>query len=123
MGLLKTVLVIIGNAVALWIANLYVPGFAVSTDLKQLLLLALILALLNALLKPLLDALFGPVIVLTLGLGVLVVNGIILWLLPIVADHIDFLKGSIYYQPTHEIPALIATTIIVTIVNVIAHIL
>ena len=117
---IKGILIIVGNGFALWLANLYVPGFVLSTDLKQVIVLALILALLNGILKPVLDALFGPIIVLTLGLGVLIVNGILIWLLPIIASKIDFLHGSISIQ---TIPALIFTTIIVTVVNVVIHVL
>jgi putative membrane protein len=114
----KVIFIIIGNAFALWVANLYVPGFVVSLNWGQLLLLAFVLAVLNFLLKPLLTLVLGPIIVLTLGLGILIVNGIILWLLPIVASHIDFLHGSISIQ---SVTALIIGTIIVSVVNLVIH--
>jgi putative membrane protein len=107
-----------GNALALWAVNRYVPGFAVSMDWGQLLLLALVLAILNFVLKPILDLIFAPVIIITLGFGVLIVNGIIVWLLPIIATHIDFLHGSISIQ---SILALAIGTIIISIVNFIIH--
>jgi putative membrane protein len=113
------VIIVAGNALALWLANLYVPGFVASLNWSQLLLLAFVLAVLNFILKPILSLILGPIIILTLGLGILIVNGIILWLLPIVADHIDFLHGSITIQ---TIPALIITTIIVSAVNLLIHI-
>ena len=52
------------------------------------------------------------------GLGLIIVNALILYLLPIVADHIDFLHGSIIIQ---NIPALLFTTIIVSVINFIIH--
>ncbi len=117
--LAKLILIVGGNALALWIANLYVPGFALTNEnWKALILIALILALLNFLLKPVLTLILGPVIILTLGLGIIVVNALILWLLPIIANHIDFLHGSIIIQ---TIPALFFATIIVSVVNFIIH--
>jgi putative membrane protein len=107
-----------GNALALWVANRYVPGFAVSANLGQLLLLAFVLALLNFVLKPILDLIFAPVIILTLGIGVLIVNGIIIWLLPAIASRIDFLHGSITIQ---SIPALVIGTILISVVNFVIH--
>lgn len=116
--LAKIVFVVAGNAFALWIAERYVPGFVVSTNLIQLAAIALILAILNFILKPILMLLLGPLIVLTLGLGVILVNAIILWLLPILANHLDFLRGSISIQ---TIPALILATLIVGAVNFVIH--
>jgi putative membrane protein len=107
-----------GNAFALWVINRFVPGFVVSMNLSQLLLLALILSFLNFILKPILDLIFAPVIILTLGIGVLIVNGIIVWLLPTIASHIDFLHGSITIETTL---ALVLGTIVISVVNIIIH--
>jgi len=116
--LARLAIIVGGNALALWIANMYVPGFALSGNWVTLVLIALVLAGLNFLLKPVLTLILGPVIVLTLGLGVLVVNAIILYILPIIADHIDFLHGSIIIQ---NIPALFFATLIVSVINLIIH--
>ena len=115
---MRLIVIVGGNALALWVAYLYVPGFVLSTNWVTLLLIALTLAILNFLLKPILTLILGPVIILTLGLGVLVVNGIILYLLPIIADHIDILHGSIIIQ---NIPALFFATLIVSIINFVIH--
>ncbi len=115
----RLVIIVGGNAIALWIANAFVPGFVLSGNWFIIILIALVFALLNFFLKPLLTLILGPVIVLTLGLGVLVVNAIILYLLPVIADHIDILRGSIMIQ---NIPALIFATLIVSIINFIIHV-
>ncbi len=118
-GILKFILVVAGNALALWLAWLYVPGFVLNTsDWVQLGLLALVLALLNGLLKPILKLIFGPIIILTLGIGLLVINGFILYLLPIIVNYIDFLRGSIMIQ---DIPALVYATLIFTVINFVVH--
>ena len=116
--LLKFAMIVAGNALALWLAYLYVPGFDLSTDWVQIVLVGLVLALLNGLLKPVLKLIFGPIIILTLGIGLLVINGVILYLLPIVTNYIDFLRGSISIQ---GIPALVYTTLIVSVINFAVH--
>lgn len=116
--LARLAIIVGGNMIALWVAETYVPGFVVSGGWVIFLLAAIVLAVLNFLLKPLLTLILGPVIVLTLGLGVLVVNAVILYLLPVVSDHIDFLRGSITIQ---SIPALFFATLVVSIVNFIIH--
>jgi len=115
----RLVIVVGGNALALWAAYLWVPGFILGGNWITLVLSALVLAILNFFLKPILTLVLGPVIILTLGLGVIVVNAIILYLLPIVADHIDFLHGSIMIQ---SIPALFFATLIISVINFIIHI-
>lgn len=114
----RLVIIVGGNALALWVANTYVPGFVLNGNWLTLILIALTLAILNFLLKPVLTLVLGPIIILTLGLGVLIVNGIILYLLPIIADHVDILRGSIIIQ---NIPALFFATLIVSIINFIIH--
>jgi putative membrane protein len=114
----RVIISIGGNALALWIANYYVPGFILSTPWLGLILIALILSLLNFILKPVLTLLFGPVIILTLGLALIIVNAIILYLLAIIAAHIDFLSGSIIIQ---TIPALFLATLVISVVNFIIH--
>lgn len=116
--LARIFVVIVGNAFALWVANRYVPGFVLHATWIQLGLIALILALLNFVLKPVLTLILGPIIILTLGLGVIIVNAIIIYLLPIIADNLDILHGSISIE---TIPALLFGTLIVSAVNFIIH--
>jgi putative membrane protein len=116
--LAKLAIIVGGNALALWVANTYVSGFVLNGNWVTLILIGLTLAVLNFFLKPILTLVLGPVIILTLGLGVIIVNAIILYILPIIANHIDFLHGSITIQ---TIPALFFATLIVSIINFIIH--
>lgn len=118
--LLKVAVLAIGNAFALWVANKYVSGFVLNASLGQLLFIALLLTLLNFFVRPLLILLFGPIIILTLGLGVLIVNAIMLELLSVLANHIDILHGSIIIQ---DIPALFFATVIVSVINFVIHLI
>jgi putative membrane protein len=66
------------SAVALYAAIVLVPGIHMVTNLREqwlaILLLALVFGLLNALLRPLLMMLTCPLIILTLGIGTLLIN-------------------------------------------------
>lgn len=73
------------TAVALAAAAYLIPGIRV-TDTETLpgwatvAIMAIIIGLVNALIRPLLKALTCPLIILTLGLFTLVINGLMLWL-------------------------------------------
>jgi putative membrane protein len=69
------------NAVAIWAAASVVPGVDLATDhLLPVVLVALVFAVVNTLVKPLLVVLGLPFIVLSLGLFLLVINGLLLGL-------------------------------------------
>jgi putative membrane protein len=68
-------------AVAVWLAILIVPGIdANPSDYTTIVGFALILGLLNAVVRPVLKLLSCPLIVLTLGVFVLVLNALMFWL-------------------------------------------
>ena len=91
-----------------------------TNDTLKLAGVTLILTLLNFFIRPALKLLFGPIILLTLGLGIIAINGIILYLLTISVNHLDVLRGSIIIE---TIPALIYGTLIITAVNWIIRII
>jgi putative membrane protein len=67
------------NAIAIAIAASLLPGIdVVDNDLGTYLLIALVFGILNALVKPILVILTCPAIILTLGLFLLVINGLLL---------------------------------------------
>ena len=72
-------------ALGLWVATLLVDGLVIANPLS-LVLAALLLGVCNAVVKPVLVVLTLPATVLTLGLFLLVINGIVLalvaWILP-----------------------------------------
>jgi putative membrane protein len=76
MGILVAVLF---NAIAL-LATTVVPGISFRGSLLTLALAAVVFGLFNALVRPVAVFLSFPVIVLTLGIFYLVLNGILLWL-------------------------------------------
>lgn len=68
------------NAAALWVATQIVPGVSYTGALAPFLIVALIFGLVNATIGPITKMLTCPLILLTLGLFALVVNGLMLWL-------------------------------------------
>src|SRR4051794_3910583 len=68
------------NAAALWVATRLVPGVSFDGGLMPFLGVALVFGIINATLRPLTKILTFPLILLTLGIFALVVNGLMLWL-------------------------------------------
>lgn len=76
---MRLILIWICNALALLAVAYLLPGVRVD-GLGSALIAAVVLGLINALLRPLLILLTLPVTVLTLGLFMLVINGLLFWL-------------------------------------------
>jgi len=75
------------NAVALYIAVNVVDGIHAEPDnWLAFVLLALIFGLINALLKPLLTIMSCPLIILTLGLGTLLINTLMFYLAGVIGN-------------------------------------
>ena len=68
------------NAAALWVATRLVPGVTYSGELLPFLGVAIVFGIVNAFIRPAAKLLALPLIILTLGLFALVVNGLMLWL-------------------------------------------
>ncbi len=111
-GLARLIVNLIANALGLIAAARYVPGFElVENSWGALALMSLILMALNIFLKPVMKLLFGPLILLTLGLGLFIINMGILKLLDIMVENLRI----------QTIPALIYATFIIGLVNFIFH--
>ena len=68
------------NAAALWVATRIVPGVTFQGEWPAFFGVALTFGILNAIVRPVAWVLTLPLIFLTLGLFLLVVNGLMLWL-------------------------------------------
>ena len=98
---------ILGNSLALYAANYFVPGFVVSGSWKEYLLAGAFLGLLNLTVKPVLKAVSMPIIILTLGLFTLVINGLLLWTVDYIFDFVSI----------KDTTALLYAVVVITIVN------
>ena len=93
--MMRALLQIVLNGVALFIAAKLVPGIVYTGSLLQLLLAGLVLGLLNLLVKPIVSFFSFPLIVLTLGLFYLVINGVILLLAAYFLPHMLQVHGCL----------------------------
>jgi putative membrane protein len=76
------------NAASLWVADLLVPGIHIG-DWQALLLMSVLFAIVNAFAKPVLTFITCPLIALTLGLFLLVINTAMLGLTAWLAGQFD----------------------------------
>ena len=76
---MRRILIRIGvNAVALWVASELVGGISLEEGFWKILLVAVIFGLVNALVRPVAKLLSLPVIILSLGIFILVINAAML---------------------------------------------
>src|SRR5262245_29150225 len=74
------------NAAALWVATRLVPGVSYTGGVGPFLAVALVFGVINATLRPATKILTFPLIIITLGVFALVVNGLMLWLTSALSD-------------------------------------
>jgi putative membrane protein len=77
------------NAVAIWAAITLLQGHGIEltqTGWVPIVGLALIFGFINALLRPLIEILTCPLIILTLGLGTLLINALLFWLTGLIGN-------------------------------------
>jgi len=107
--MIRFIVRILGNSLALYVAYLFVPGFLFTGGIKEYAIAGVVLGLLNMLVRPVLKLIAMPIIILTLGLFALVINALILWAVDYIFDFVAF----------SDLYALAWTTLVVVIVNVI----
>jgi putative membrane protein len=111
------------NAVAIAITVILVPGInggitvgggqAPDVDIKSLLGVALIFGLVNALVRPVLKMLSCPLVLLTLGLFIFVINALMLLLTSAIAETL-----GLQFHVDGFVPALIGS-VVISIVSII----
>lgn len=74
------------NAAALWVATRIVSGVAYTGGVLPILAVALVFGIVNAILKPVAIILTFPILIVTLGLFTLVINGVMLLLTSKLSD-------------------------------------
>lgn len=101
------------NALGLYLAGKYIDGFNIPLDFKELFIAALALTAMNFLLKPIIKMVLSPVILLTLGVGLIAINGLVLYILTIIVPTVTIA----------DIQSLVYAALLTTGVNIIARIL
>lgn len=82
----KIIIQVTSNVVALYAAVNFIDGVGFSGGFGDLLIASVILAAINVFIRPVLKLVFGPIIVLTLGLFVLVINALSIYILDIISN-------------------------------------
>ena len=77
------------NAAALWVATRLVPGVTYVGGWLPFLGVALVFGFVNAFIRPVAKVLTFPLIIVTLGIFSLVVNGLMLWLTSALSGALD----------------------------------
>ena len=107
--MLSLIIRLFSNSIALWVAYWLVPGFVVNGGVKEFIIAGFVLGLLNLTVKPVLKFISTPIIILTLGIFSLIINGFLLWL-------VSYFIPFVSIQTTG---ALIWATIIISFANIV----
>lgn len=104
---MKFLLRVLITAAALWVAVEIVPGIEHTGPWINLLGVALVFGAVNAVIRPLLLVLTCPLVLLTLGLFIFVLNALMLWLTGLVSAAL-----GLGFSVTGFLPALIGGLVV-----------
>lgn len=107
--MLKLIIALAGNAVAILAAKYFVPGFEVTDNWIGLGIVILLFTVANSLILPMLRVILKPFIWLTLGLLAFALNGALIFAIDILSENITIIG----------LAPLIWATVIVGLVNAI----
>lgn len=101
----------VANGIGLVLSAKLLHGFVLEDGVSSLAAIALILTGLNFLVKPVLKLVLGPVIVFTLGLGLVAVNAVVLYILDALSNQIS-IEGALTF---------VLASVIIGLVNFLFH--
>ncbi len=109
----KLVVTFLANVVTVWITAHFLPNFLIAPGGVALATVAAVLTVLQTFIRPLIKLIFSPIIILTLGLFLLIINGTLLFLL-------DKFSSSL---TINGLDTLFFATVITSAVNIVVHII
>jgi putative membrane protein len=107
----RIILATIANVVGILAASYLIAGFVFDGTWQDMAILALALTGLNFILKPILKFFLGPLIILSLGFGLIAINAFMLYLL-------DFYFETLSIQ---SVPDLLYAALVIGGINFIFH--
>ena len=110
-GLTRIIFIFIANAIALAAAAYFVKGFNASFEVKNFLIVTAIFTLIYVFVRPIIKLILAPVLIITLGLGIILVNAFMLYLL-------DFFSHDI---TINGLRPLFYATLIISLVHFVLH--
>lgn len=108
----KLLTIAAGNAVALFVANRFIGGFEVAPDLVNFGSVLVLLIAANLIIRPLAKLLFGPLIVITLGVFTIIINAGILYAIDIYSPSLTI----------NGLGTLFTATVVMSVINFIIYI-
>jgi len=99
------------NTVALFVAQYVVAGFSVALSFESYVRIVLLFSAIVFFLRPLIKLVLSPIIIITFGLGIIIVNAIVLYVLTLLTPDV-FVTG---------LDALLYATVVIGIVNLVLH--
>ncbi|MDZ4231337.1 MAG: phage holin family protein [Patescibacteria group bacterium] len=110
MGIIRNFsLMLLANGLALYLASFSIPGVAISQTIEGFAITAGALSLINMVLKPMVRLALGPILLLTLGLGSILVNAATIFVLDLLLPTIT-IEGLV---------GLLVTALIVSASNIV----
>jgi putative membrane protein len=103
----KIFISIVSNIIAIMASSYFIKDFIFEGDFMDLVITAIVFTLINLFLRPVLKLLFGPLIFLTMGLFIIIINSLTIYTLDIISTSLT-IQG---YLP------LLISTIIFSIIN------
>ena len=80
----KFVVLFVANAIALYLATRFVDGVSIPLKLEGFAVVVAVLTLIYLFIRPFIKLVLTPIIILTLGLGIILVNALTLYLLDLI---------------------------------------
>ncbi len=111
MFIVQLIFYFLSNILALLVATYFIEGFILEPGLNSLVLTAVALTLINTLIRPIIKLILTPIILFTFGLGVIIVNTLMLYLLDKLLPNITI---------TGVLPLFYAT-LIISVVNLVVN--
>lgn len=103
----KIAFFLILNVATLYAADYLIDGFEIAAGWQNLIIVAAIFTLINTFIKPIIKLILSPLIIVTLGLGLIFVNAAMLYFL-------DFISDSVIIS---GIAPLIYATIVISVAH------
>jgi len=88
---------ILVNTLGIFLADYLVPGFEMRNGLLSFLLAGLVLGLINFFVRPVLRLISAPLIIISLGLFIVIINIFLLWLLEYWVTGLEITGLSAYF--------------------------
>ena len=107
----RVIIAVVVNALGLLAASYYIAGFNLNNDFRELMILAAVFTAIYFILRPIVKMILGPFLVLTLGLGLIAVNAIMLYLLDLASKNL-MIDG---------VGALLEATLLLSVLNFVLH--